>query len=207
MQCACSQHHKSFTETLCWLRQRSRVLAAGLLTSLSVLTLFWVSYWNSSSGRRPTDISANINLPPSVSIYLCPYLSLPAGCRAGWIYRSVLSMTVAATRTVMQMTARRRPVWTHLCPPWYALIPTCAPWNSHRAIKIFLKNKEPKSCNQYKKILWPTGMMVWKWLCVKARLRQNNSESSEKREIFIMNREQRDSCWFSCLMNVFWPLN
>lgn len=200
---------ESFTEALRWTRQRSYVFAAVLLTSLSVLTLFWLSYWSSSSRQRPTDIYANINLPPSVSIYLCPYLSLPAGCRAGWIYKSVLSMTVAATRTAMQMTARQRPVWTHLCPPWYALIPTCALWNPHRAIIIFLQKfsriKELNVVIKTKSVLWPTGLMVWKWLCVKARLRQNKSESSENGEISIIN--QSNSWWFSCFMNVFWPVN
>lgn len=53
---------------------------------------------------------------------LSPFLCSPAGCRAAWTCRSVLSMTAAATRTAMQMTARQRPVWTHLSPLWYKLI-------------------------------------------------------------------------------------
>lgn len=41
------------------------------------------------------------------------------GSRAEWTCRSVSSMTAAATKTVMQMTARQRRAWTRRCHPWY----------------------------------------------------------------------------------------
>lgn len=90
-------------KAVCWALRRPFVH----FTLLSVLALDQVS-------RRKCQ-----------TLILVP-LSVPAGCRVGWTYRSVSSTTVAATRTAMRMTARLRPAWTRLCPPWYALESTCA---------------------------------------------------------------------------------
>lgn len=102
-------------------------------------------------------------------------------------------MTAAATRTVMQMTARQRPVWTHLCPPWYVLMRVYS--EANEVTVVFLQNERDALQSSYRSkryVSWFTGLTVWRSDWVKVRLRKRKNESSEMADGF-------DALWMSFL--------